>query len=65
MHADKNGEGIPDLTQNLMCYKVVVSPGTLAAVLPVEVFTNDQFTSDRYRPYGPREFCVPAAVTLP
>jgi hypothetical protein len=65
VNADKNGEGIPDLTQHLMCYKVVVSPGTPAVMLPAEIFTADQFGPDVYRPYGPRELCVPSTVTLP
>jgi hypothetical protein len=63
--ADKNGEGIPDLTQNLMCYKVVVSSGTPAARLPSTIFTIDQFGPDSYGVFGPRELCVPSEVRLP
>lgn len=65
VNADKNDEGIPDLTQNLLCYKMVVSPGTLAAQLPPVIFTTDQFGPDTYKVYGPRDFCVPASVELP
>jgi hypothetical protein len=65
VNADKQGEGIPDLTQNLMCYKVVISPGTPAALLPPMIFTIDQFGTDTYKPYGPRDFCVPSEVRLP
>jgi hypothetical protein len=62
VHANKNGEGDPDLTQNLMCYKVVISPGTPPAQLPEQVFTHDQFGPDTYPVYGPREFCVPTDI---
>jgi hypothetical protein len=66
LNADKNGEGIPDLTQNLMCYKVVVAPGTPAAQLPPTIYTHDQIGPDTYSVYGPREFCVPTEiVTVP
>ncbi len=65
VNTDKNGEGNPDLTQNLLCYKVVITAGTPAAQLPTQIFTVDQFTNDVYKPYGPRELCVPSEVTLP
>lgn len=65
VNVDKNGEGNPDLTQNLMCYKVVISQGTPPAQPPDRIFTIDQFKSDVYKPYGPRDFCVPSEVTLP
>jgi hypothetical protein len=65
VNADKNGEGNPDLTQNLLCYKVVITPGTPAAQPPTQIFTVDQFKNDVYKPYGPRDFCVPSDVTIP
>ena len=63
--ADKKGEGIPDLTQNLMCYKVVITPGTPSAQLPSTIFTNNQFGPDSYSVYGPRDLCVPSEFRLP
>ena len=60
-----HGEGIPDLTQNLMCYKVVISTGTPAAQFPSTIFTIDQFGPDSYGVYGPRELCVPSEFRLP
>jgi hypothetical protein len=65
VNVDKNGEGNPDLTQNLMCYKVVITAGTPPAQLPAQIFTIDQFGPDVYRPYGPRELCVPSEIELP
>ncbi len=65
VHADKKHEGIPDLTQNLMCYKVVVSPGTPPANVPTTVFTANQFGLDTFSIFGPRDFCVPSEVRLP
>jgi hypothetical protein len=65
VHADKNGEGIPDLTQHLMCYKVSIIPGTPEAQLPSTIFTSDQIGLDSYGVYGPRELCVPSTVRLP
>jgi hypothetical protein len=65
VNVDKNGEGIPDLTQNLLCFKPIVSPGTAPPNMPPVVFTHDQFGSDSFSLYGPRDFCVPAQLTLP
>ena len=65
VNADKKGEGIPDLTQNLMCYKVVVSPGTPAVQPPSTIYTVDQFGPDTYGVYGLRELCVPSQITVP
>ena len=63
--ADKSGEGIPDLTQNLLCYKPVVSPGTLPAPRPPIIYTHDQFGPDSYPFYGLRDFCVPSTIVFP
>ena len=66
VNANKKGEGYADLTQNLMCYKVVITPGTPAQQVPPLIYTRDQFGPDAYGVYGPREFCVPTEiVTIP
>jgi hypothetical protein len=63
--ANKNGEGIPDLTQNLLCYKAMVSSGTLPAPRPPIIYTHDQFGPDSYPFYGLRDFCVPSTIVFP
>ena len=65
LHADKNGEGILDPIQNLMCYKVVVSSGTPPPQLPPVLYSINQFGPDSFPAYGPRDLCVPSEVTLP
>lgn len=63
--ADKKGEGIPDPTQNLMCYKIGIAPGTPPPTLPSVIFTNNQFGFDSYPIYGPRDLCVPSTIMVP
>ena len=65
MPADKNGEGIADLTQYLMCYQVRITHGTPLAQAPSVIYTHDQFGPDTYPAFGARELCVPSQVTLP
>jgi hypothetical protein len=60
--ADKNGEGIFDPSQTLMCYLVRTTSGTPPPVAPALVMTNNQFGPDAYSFYGPREFCVPSVL---
>ncbi len=67
---NKNNEdpGAPNHNQHLMCYKV---RGPRPQV-PDQVFTNNQFGTDNFAVFGPRELCVPSAppcasagITLP
>jgi hypothetical protein len=61
--ADKNGEGISDPADHLMCYEVRLttsSPFTAAGA----VFVDNQFGPDAFEAFRPRELCVPASVTL-
>ncbi|MEO6028041.1 MAG: hypothetical protein ABIR79_14345 [Candidatus Binatia bacterium] len=60
--ADKNGEGIPDFTQYLMCYRMRIAPRFPPAQLPATIFTRNQFGADSYRVFGPRELCVPSQL---
>jgi hypothetical protein len=60
---NKNGEGIPDPADHLMCYEVRLttsSPFTAAGA----VFVDNQFGPDTFEAFRPRELCVPASVRL-
>ena len=58
---DKNGEGIPDPTQHLMCYEVrPTSSSVFTSAGPV--FINNQFGADSFQASRTRELCVPASV---
>jgi hypothetical protein len=56
---DKNGEGVNDPANHLMCYQV--RKGTRG---PKQVFVTNQFGADSYPVLGPRELCVPSRKTL-
>ena len=60
--AEKNGEGIFDPSQTLMCYLV---RGIQPPAAPAQVMTNNQFGPDAFPFYGPREFCVPSVLNPP
>ena len=59
---DKNGEGILDPTQLLMCYLPRITSGTSPAALPPTIFTENQFGPDEFSVYEPRDFCVPSTI---
>jgi len=63
--ADKNGEGVPDPTQNLTCYKVGPTARTSQVNPPDLVFVNNQFGTESYGLQGQRELCVPSEVMVP
>ena len=58
---DKNGEGIVDPNTSQLCYQV---RGPRPASQPT-VNTDNQFGSDSFSFFGPRELCVPSTVQLP
>jgi hypothetical protein len=60
---DKNGEGITDATDDLMCYRVRTVPRRLLAGVPF--FIENQFEEETVIITGPRELCVPSTITLP
>src|SRR6185295_478950 len=56
---DKNGEGILDGSQHLVCYRVRSST---YAPTHDDLFTLNQFGPDTYNVFGPRELCVPSTI---
>ena len=62
--ADKNGEGIPDPTSNLLCYKIrQTSLPLFRGIEPI--FINNQFAASTIGVDHLRELCVLSSVTLP
>jgi hypothetical protein len=59
--ADKNGEGIFDASQNLMCYKVRAASPAERFTGAGTVFVNNQFGDDSFGVYRPTELCVPSS----
>jgi len=59
--ADKNGEGIFDASQNLMCYKVRAASAADRFTGAGTVFVNNQFGDDAFGVYRPTELCVPSS----
>jgi hypothetical protein len=62
--ADKNGEGIPDPTSNLLCYKIRQTNLPFFRGLQ-PIFVNNQFGASTVTVNHLRELCVPSSVTLP
>ncbi|HEY2385412.1 MAG TPA: right-handed parallel beta-helix repeat-containing protein [Candidatus Binatia bacterium] len=61
--ADKNGEGIPDPTSNLLCYKMrQTSQPFFRGFSPI--FINNQFGATTIGVDHLRELCVPSNVTF-
>jgi hypothetical protein len=59
--ADKNGSGIQNPNENLMCFKIVTKPRFRG---PVEtIFIDDQFFADGFVVNHPRELCVGTTIT--
>jgi cysteine-rich repeat protein len=64
--ADKNGEGIPNPGENLLCYKIRTSPGFPTFHGPTTpVFIHDQFQAVGFDVKHLRELCVPSSITTP
>jgi hypothetical protein len=62
--ADKNGEGVPDPTSALTCYKVYqTSAPFFRGKSPI--YVNDQFFSGTTSVNLLRELCVPSQLTIP
>ena len=59
---DKNGEGINDPSQFLMCYQPRITSGTPPADPPAKVHTVNQLGPDYFSVFGPRDFCVPSQL---
>ncbi len=64
--ADKNDElGGPLFPgSHLLCYQVRVVTGS-PKVKPPAIFTNNQFGTNQYKVFGPRELCVPTEILPP
>jgi hypothetical protein len=58
--ADKNGEGILDATQYLICYQVRIAPMFPRPGNQGDVFVRHQFGNDIIGVFGPKELCVPS-----
>ena len=58
---DKNGEGILDPTEHLMCYEVRLTSASVFTPAG-QVFINNQFGADSFQGFRPRELCVPSSV---
>jgi hypothetical protein len=56
---DKNGEGITDPETHLLCYQVRSAAG---APTHDTLYSLNQFGSDEFTVFGPRELCVPSTV---
>jgi hypothetical protein len=61
---DKNGEGILDPTQNLLCYKIRQTSSPFFRGLS-PVFINNQFEASQTSVDHLRELCVPSQVVFP
>lgn len=61
---DKNGEGILDPTQNLLCYKIRQTSSPFFRGLS-PVFINNQFEASQTAVDHLRELCVPSQVVFP
>ena len=59
--ADKNGEGIIDSSEHLLCYQVRPVTGSPRVKYP-QIFTTNQFGTAINRVFGPRELCVPTDI---
>jgi len=57
---DKNGEGLFDAAQHLMCYEI-----RAPRLAPPTVFVDNQFGIGPLTPKRARELCVPSLVMLP
>ena len=60
--ANKNNEGVVDATSHLMCYQDRIASGAVMHPQPAQIFTNNQFGTDVYPIFGPRDFCVPSTI---
>jgi hypothetical protein len=61
---DKNGEGIKNYSNHLMCYDVAPADG-LKHNKKKSVFTNNQFGSEKLDISKEKQICVPSTTTLP
>lgn len=61
--ADKNGEGVIDPSSHLLCYQVreTSSPRFKGP----QIFTTNQFGSNTFKVFGPRELCLPTLILNP
>ncbi|MEO6027537.1 MAG: hypothetical protein ABIR79_11780 [Candidatus Binatia bacterium] len=60
MAVDKNGEGVFNSTEHLMCYQIETDPQRSLYRDPF--FIDNQLGPDTIAVTGPREICVPSAV---
>jgi hypothetical protein len=56
-----NGEPVPQPNASLLCYLV---RGTRPVGAPPVVYTRNQFGTDQYAFYGPRDLCIPSTVVF-